>query len=115
MSAPHIETREIGFGPYTIRRSRSNNNILIITYNDNEIKLLFHPHGVIISDDTVDEEIPPSAPLSIQSNSGGLLIPRLKNSERNMLDRIVPGTIIFNITEDKFQGFTDLDGWVNLN
>ena len=59
---------------------RRHKNILIITYTDESVetvKLLFHSGGVVVSDKTVSEEIPPCAPLMVQSSSGGIVVPRL--------------------------------------
>ena len=49
--------------------------------------------------------------------SGGigrfLIVPKLTNAERNLLS-VVPGALIFNIDDDKFQGYTGV-GWTNFH
>ena len=112
LSTLSLETRQIGIGFYTISRSSTDPNILYISHKSSKIKFLVHENGVIISDDHIDESPSKSSALTIQSNRGGLTLPRLTNNEMKLMTNPIPGTIIFNITLDKMLCYSQLSGWI---
>lgn len=110
-----LETFKIGIGPFTITKSTKIRNILYIAHNTNDIKLLIHEGGIIIGDDTISVEPPKSGALMIESKKSGLIVPRLTKSQIRSMENPIPGTIVFNITDDKFIGYTELSDWRDLS
>ena len=109
-----IHTWCVKMGKFKISRSRKIDDILYISFDDTEeIKLVVHSGGIIIGDN-IDEEPPTSGVLTIQSEDKGIVFPRLTNDKMRSMMKVVPGTVVFNITNDKFYGFTDISGWKEL-
>lgn len=44
---------------------------------------------------------------------GGIFVPRLTDKERDALQNVQPGQLIYNTTVGKFQGY-ETNAWVNL-
>ena len=59
------------------------------------------------------DEINPNAALEIKSETGALLLPRLTNAQRNALHP-TDGMIIYNVEDQKFQGFVGDSGVVTV-
>ena len=55
----------------------------------------------------------PSAPLEVDSTTGGLILPRLTDTEMNAISNPTNGEIIYNTTRNQFWGYAN-GSWQNL-
>jgi len=58
--------------------------------------------------------VSPSAPLEVDSTTGGVIIPRISNSQRNLISSPTDGEMIYNTTTNRFQGRAN-GAWVDLH
>jgi len=57
-----------------------------------------------------------SAALEISSTNKGLLLPRMTTTERGSIPNPLPGMMIYNTTETKFQGYVGVPAvWINTD
>jgi hypothetical protein len=57
-----------------------------------------------------------SAALEISSTNKGLLLPRMTTTERGSIPNPLPGMVIYNTTETKFQGYVGVPAvWINTD
>jgi hypothetical protein len=58
--------------------------------------------------------VSPSAPLEVDSTTGGVIIPRISNSQRNLISSPTDGEMIYNTTTNRFQGRAN-GAWVDFH
>jgi hypothetical protein len=59
-------------------------------------------------------ETVPSAPLTVTSTTGGVLLPRMTTTQMNAISSPANGEIIYNTTASKFYGYAG-GAWVALH
>jgi hypothetical protein len=78
----------------------TDNQDLVIKTNNNDAMIVKSDGKVGVGTPTPDL----SAQLDITSTTGGVLLPRMTTTQRDALINPAPGLVIYNITENKFQG-----------
>jgi|11_taG_2_1085331.scaffolds.fasta_scaffold20819_1 hypothetical protein len=58
--------------------------------------------------------ITPSAPLEVASTTGGVVLPRMNDSQRDLISSPTNGEMIYNTTTNKFQGRAN-GAWVDFH
>lgn len=92
-----------------------NNSMMHIDEQNDKKIVITKDKGIIISDKNCSE-ITETSVLHLESDRGGLLLPRLSNKDITTMNEkgVTPGTIIYNKDTDSYVGMTK-KGWVLLS